>query len=61
MENVEEFVEKFGKKNLKVENIAVSSSASAQEKPPTSDGEAAGGNSAGDKPKDCRALVPPIF
>lgn len=61
MENVEEFIARFGEKNLKVENISVSSSASAQEEPPTSDGEAAGGNSAGDKPKDCRTLVPPTF
>ncbi len=59
MENVEEFIARFGEKNLKVENIAVRSSASAQEEPPTSDREAAGGNSAVDKPKNFRTLVPP--
>ena len=59
MENVEEFIARFGEKIPKVENIAVSSSASAQEEPPTSDREAAGGNSAVDKPKNSRTLVPP--
>lgn len=54
MENVEEFIARFGEKNLKVENVAVSSSASAPEEPPTSDGEAAV-----DKLGEHQTLVPP--
>ena len=59
MENVEEFIARFGEKNLKVENVEVSSSASAPEEPPTSDGEAAGENSAVDKLGEYQTLVPP--
>ena len=54
MENVEEFIARFGEKNLKVENVAVSSSASAPEEPPTSDGEAAV-----DKLGEHQTLIPP--
>ncbi len=56
MENVEEFIARFGEKNLKVENVAVSSSASAPEEPPTSDGEAAV-----DKLGERQTLVPPPY
>ena len=56
MENVEEFIARFGEKNLKVENVAVSSSASAPEEPPTSDGEATV-----DKLGEHQTLVPPVF
>ena len=47
MENVEEFIARFGEKNLKVENIAVSSSTDAQEEATV------------DKSKEDQTLVPP--
>ena len=56
MENVEEFIARFGEKNLKVENVEVISSSSAPEEPPTSDGEAAV-----DKLGEYQTLVPPVF
>ena len=49
MENVEEFIARFGEKNPKVENIAVSSSAADQ------------GETAVDKQKNNQTIVPPIF